>query len=273
MLFKNSFLKKKKFSSNGSRYSKYFYFKIKLNSLNLKNGLNRLSFYQTSKSGRNVFGKRIIRTRSKKIIFLKSFKINYNLRYLKFGSIIAFKFIPFKNKLLSLVAFSNGALSLFLSTSSNYLFQFWGYYFLKYKKIKKLKLLKNLFIFNFLGQIKKLSFVSCLQILPTKNAQYVRSSGVKAKILKFDTETHTVLLLLPSKIKKIFSEYSVCFYNPISLQENKQYTNGKAGYWRSFGLKPVVRGVAMNAVDHPHGGRTKSIKYPRTPWGKTTKFK
>jgi large subunit ribosomal protein L2 len=34
-----------------------------------------------------------------------------------------------------------------------------------------------------------------------------------------------------------------------------------------------VRGVAMNPVDHPHGGRTKAIRYQRTPWGKTTKYK
>jgi large subunit ribosomal protein L2 len=34
-----------------------------------------------------------------------------------------------------------------------------------------------------------------------------------------------------------------------------------------------VRGVAMNAVDHPHGGRTKSLRYPQTPWGKSTKGK
>jgi large subunit ribosomal protein L2 len=50
-------------------------------------------------------------------------------------------------------------------------------------------------------------------------------------------------------------------------------TNTRSGYWRNFGLKPHVRGVARNPVDHPHGGRAKSIKYPRTPWGKTTKYK
>jgi large subunit ribosomal protein L2 len=59
----------------------------------------------------------------------------------------------------------------------------------------------------------------------------------------------------------------------ISISENKNFLNGKAGYWRSFGFKSLVRGVAMNPVDHPHGGRTKSVKYQRTPWGKTTKFK
>jgi large subunit ribosomal protein L2 len=61
--------------------------------------------------------------------------------------------------------------------------------------------------------------------------------------------------------------------NKISLSEHSNMSNGKAGYWRSFGSKSLVRGVAMNPVDHPNGGRTKSIKYPRTPWGKTTKYK
>ena len=59
----------------------------------------------------------------------------------------------------------------------------------------------------------------------------------------------------------------------MSVSQHLNCTNGKAGYWRSFGIKSLVRGVAMNPVDHPHGGRTKSIKYPQTPWGKTTKFK
>jgi large subunit ribosomal protein L2 len=59
----------------------------------------------------------------------------------------------------------------------------------------------------------------------------------------------------------------------LSLKNNKNFQNGKAGYWRMFGSKSLVRGVAMNAVDHPHGGRTKSVKCPKTPWGKPTKLK
>ena len=45
----------------------------------------------------------------------------------------------------------------------------------------------------------------------------------------------------------------------------------KAGLRHRLGLSPRVRGVAMNPNDHPHGGRTKAVKYPRTPWGKTTR--
>lgn len=131
--------------------------------------------------------------------------------------------------------------------------------------------LKNTFLMLF--QIKKLSYISYLELTPGRGAQYTRSSGTEARIIKFDYDTHTVLVQLPSKIKKIFSYYSLVFLGAISLSENFNCLNGKAGYWRRFGIKPLVRGVAMNPVDHPHGGRAKSIKYPRTPWGKTTKYK
>ena len=124
-----------------------------------------------------------------------------------------------------------------------------------------------------LFQIKKLSFISCLEIIPGRGAQYSRSSGTKSRIIKFDKDNHSVLIKLSSGVKKVFSYYSFVMYGSISLKENKNFYNGKAGYWKSFGVKSLVRGVAMNPVDHPHGGRTKSVRYPRTPWGKTTKFK
>ena len=60
------------------------------------------------------------------------------------------------------------------------------------------------------------------------------------------------------------------FFNATApLKTNKL----KAGDIYNFGQRPKVRGVAMNPVDHPHGGRTKSIKLPKTPWGKVTKLK
>ena len=50
-----------------------------------------------------------------------------------------------------------------------------------------------------------------------------------------------------------------------SLIENKLALNNKAGYYSRYGKKPINRGVARNPVDHPHGGRAKSVKYQRTP--------
>ena len=124
-----------------------------------------------------------------------------------------------------------------------------------------------------LFQIKKLSFISCLELLPGSGAQYTRSSGTRSKIIKFDLDTYSVLVKLSSGVKKIFSYYSFVMLGRLAVENHFNCLNGKAGYWRSFGNKPLVRGVAMNPVDHPHGGRTKAVKYPRTPWGKTTKFK
>ena len=65
----------------------------------------------------------------------------------------------------------------------------------------------------------------------------------------------------------------MCRLGCLEPKDHKNMNNTKSGYWRALGIKSTVRGVAKNPVDHPHGGRTKSIKYPRTPWGKTTKFK
>ena len=210
----------------------------------------------------------IIRTKASLLKKNKLIKINYNMRYLKLGFITSFHFIPFKNKLLSLIYFSNGIFSYFLSTEKHHLFFFTTSNFSK--KLEKFKIKNHS---SMLFQIKKLSFVSCLELIPGKKIQYVKSSGTKSRIIKFDYENHSVLVQLPSTIKKIFSFYSFVMLGKLALWENLNYLNGKAGYWRSFGVKSLVRGVAMNPVDHPHGGRTKAVKYQRTPWGKTTKFK
>ena len=99
------------------------------------------------------------------------------------------------------------------------------------------------------------------------------SSGTKAKLFAMNFKFKTVTLQLPSKVKKIFSLFSATLIGPNLLLEKKYYTNTKSGYWRNFGRKSIVRGVAMNPVDHPHGGRTKAIRHQQTPWGKTTKLK
>ncbi len=263
MFLKLFSLNKSFFSSPASRNVYFFY-----NKLNFQKKCKKLSLYKKWKAGRNDSGKIIIRTKASLLKKHKIIKINYNFRYLKLAFIASFQFIPFKNKLLSLVYFSNGSFSYFILNENQKLFSFLYYFFSK--KISKIKI-KNSFLMLF--QIKKLSFVSCLELIPGKNAQYSRSSGCKSRIIKFDSTNHSVLVQLSSGVKKIFSYYSFVMLGRISLFEHSNCLNGKAGYWRSFGVKSLVRGVAMNPVDHPNGGRTKAIKYPRTPWGKTTKYK
>jgi ribosomal protein L2 len=81
-----------------------------------------------------------------------------------------------------------------------------------------------------LFQIKKLSFISCLELLPGRGAQYTRSSGTRSKIIKFDSDTYSVLIKLPSGVKKIFSYYSFVMLGRLALEEKVNYLNGKAGY-------------------------------------------
>lgn len=256
-------LRKSIYTSAASRNVFKFY-----NKLNFQEKKKQLTFYKKQNSGRNDSGRIIIRTKTSFLLKKKITKINYNFRYLKLGFVSSFQFIPFKNKLLSLFYFSNGSFTYHLSNEFQKLFSF--IYFNFSKKMSKIKI-RNIFFMLF--QIKKLSFVSCLELVSGKNSQYSLSPGTKSRIIKFDYENHSTMVQLPSGVKKIFSYYSFVMLGRIALPEHSNALNGKAGYWRSFGSKSLVRGVAMNPVDHPNGGRTKSIKYPRTPWGKTTKFK
>lgn len=80
-----------------------------------------------------------------------------------------------------------------------------------------------------------------------------------------DTRTNTAVIKLPSGVKKVFSIYSLASLGQVFTNDKKLLKNNKAGYYSNLGHKPKVRGVAMNPVDHPHGGRTKAIRYPRTP--------
>jgi large subunit ribosomal protein L2 len=75
----------------------------------------------------------------------------------------------------------------------------------------------------------------------------------------------TALVRLPSQVMKVIAIYSLVMVGSVAFKEKKNLKMTKAGYWISDGKKPKVRGVAKNPIDHPHGGRTKSIRYPRTP--------
>lgn len=255
--------RKKIFKSSASRNSTFFYFK-----LNYQKKYPKLTFFTKNKSGRGENGKIIIRTKTSLLQKRRSIQINYILNYTKLSFIGGFLFVPYRNKLLSLFFYSNGAVTYYLTTinqkiffCSNFLFQ---------KRYRKLRLKK---VFSLIFRIKKLSFLSYLAIKPMVKAQYVRSSGCKSRLFKFDKEKHLVVMELPSDSRKMFSYYSTAFLGRIANRFHKNFYSGKAGYWRSFGSKSIVRGVAKNPVDHPHGGRTKAIKHQRTPWGKTTKLK
>lgn len=102
-------------------------------------------------------------------------------------------------------------------------------------------------------------------------------------ILKFfDKWSGFVTIMLPSGSLRLFfflSRSDVTDTNIFNLEKDKKFKSDwrvrwkKAGTWSLRGRRPKVRGVAKNPVDHPHGGRTKSIRFQRTPWGRPAKLK
>ena len=120
--------------------------------------------------------------------------------------------------------------------------------------------------------LKTYTAVSSIPARPGSKPTYALSAGSEALVLSKNTNQHTTLVKLPSGVRKIFSFYSLTNLNSVAFKEKQQLTNTKSGFWRKKGKGLTVRGVAMNPIDHPHGGRTNAIKYPRTPWGKTTKY-
>jgi large subunit ribosomal protein L2 len=109
-----------------------------------------------------------------------------------------------------------------------------------------------------------------IELIPKRGGQIVRAAGTSAKILA--KEGKYVTLRLPSKeIRLVRKE---CFAT-IGILDNADHANltiGKAGRTRWLGIRPTVRGVVMNACDHPHGGgegrSPVGRKRPVTPWGK-----
>jgi len=261
--FKLFRLKLVKYTSPASRftfrYSAYWNYQFKH---------KKLSIYKKSTAGRNDSGRIIFRSRASSVKKNKSINVNYIFRYKKTAILGTFQFVPYRNKLLSLIFFSNGSVNYIITTEFQRLFSYSLWNLKGRVRGFKIKTLGKM-----MCHFKRLTYVSLIEIYPGRGAQYCRSSGTSSRIIKFDTSLNTALIQLPSKVKKIISYYCVAFLGRVALRSKKYCTSNRAGYWRNFGFKPIVRGVAMNPVDHPHGGRTKSVKYPRTPWGKTTKFK
>lgn len=260
-------------------HRKNFFFKTLL-PLQLK--FSKLLFFKKWGAGRGARGKIVLRSKGKRSYKYRMPFINFSFRLTFISFFIGYFFLPYKQKLCGIFYLSSGQLTHTQLTTNNTptLFTLLQFQPLDYKISFKLKevLLSKPFLkvtsaYSLLLMLKKNTPVSLLELYPLRGVQYVRSPGSKATILKMDTRTGYSLVRLPSGIKKIFSIFSLTSPGLPNLAAKNKYGSLKAGTKVRYGLKPRVRGVAMNPVDHPHGGRTKAIKYPRTPWGKTTKYK
>ena len=114
--------------------------------------------------------------------------------------------------------------------------------------------------------------VHCIEMKPEKGGQMARSAGSAARLVAKEGKYAT--LVMPSReMRKILAVCRATIGEVGNSEHNKRKL-GKAGAKRWRGVRPKVRGVAMNPVDHPHGGgegRTSGGRHPVTPWGVPTK--
>lgn len=108
-----------------------------------------------------------------------------------------------------------------------------------------------------------------IELLPGRGAKMVRSAGDAAQLMAKEGDYVTVKL--PSSEMRMVRKECLATIGVLGNQEYKNLSLGKAGRKRYLGIKPTVRGVTMNPVDHPHGGgegKTGPGGNPKTPWGK-----
>jgi large subunit ribosomal protein L2 len=116
------------------------------------------------------------------------------------------------------------------------------------------------------------STIHCIEMMPGKGAQMARAAGTSVQLLAREG-SYAQVRLRSGEIRRVHIECRATI-GEVGNEENNLRKIGKAGANRWRGIRPTVRGTAMNPIDHPHGGgegRTGEGRVPVSPWGQPTK--
>ena len=116
------------------------------------------------------------------------------------------------------------------------------------------------------------TMIHCIEMKPGKGAQIARSAGATVQLLAREG-SYAQLRLRSGEVRKVHVDCRATI-GEVGNSEHNLRSIGKAGAMRWRGVRPTVRGVAMNPVDHPHGGgegKTAAGRHPCSPWGTPTK--
>lgn len=219
------------------------------------------------KSGRNFSGKKIIGNKShinNRSIHL----IDLNRKWSN-NIAVCLKINKDSNRscYTALIKYSNGSYSYVLASHElkpgNFLFS-------SIKPLKFIKLQKSC-CSVILKYLNYSAIFFNVELFENEGFKYSRSAGTFCSLLNLNFEKNNAKIVLPSGDIKIISIYCFVTLGRASNINHKLEFYTKAGYFRNKGFRPNVRGVAMNPVDHPHGGRTKTSSPEFTPWGKIAK--
>lgn len=169
---------------------------------------------------------------------------------LQTGTIVGYDKDNYKTNFLALIKFHSGAFSYFPATAG--LTKMSIILFANFNKTKILSI-GNITLLKYLQPGSK---IHSLTAGNKHRIMYSRAAGTFVTLIMHFKDSTTYVKLPSMQLKKI-SNMSRCVVGQAGNIIHKFENLGKAGYKKYFGLKPQVRGVAKNAVDHPHGGRTK----------------
>jgi len=227
----------------------------------------KLKFGTYTRTGKNFSGKICVFRRgggNKKIYRLIDFYRRLNL----FGIVCEVQYDPYRSAYIGLVLYDNGLFSNII-LSENVIVG---------NRIFSGSASDNKYAFNkgssfLLSNFPLFSIVNNIESRPFFGSSIARSAGVGAVLIS-NNSGHVVLKLRSGWLVKV-SANSVATLGYVSNMLHNMKTLGKAGKNRGLGKRPVVRGVAMNPCDHPHGGgngKTSPPPSPVSPWGKITKW-
>jgi len=237
---------------------------IKKQNFFLRRSLAKLTYGLSSKVGKNFFGRITVFHKSSSYTKKKRI-IDYKRILYSEGCLFSFEKTTSHTAFLGVIFFFIGLLTyIILPNKMSVGDHYKGFCFDYHKKDN---------YSTFLNFIPTGTWVHHIESKPGLGGIYARAAGIGSFVYsKWD---NFVFIKLPSGMLIKLSKYCVCVNGLVSNKDHQIKRIGKAGTNRLLGNRPTVRGVAMNPVDHPHGGgegkKSKPVKQ-KTPWGKRAKF-
>lgn len=220
-----------------------------------------LSFGLRKHGGRNHHGHITVRHRGGGLSRMYR-KIDFCRSVLKIpATIIRFEYDPQRNALIALIMYENGIMSYIiaphgLSNGSRIVTEN-----ITSQSIGVATILKYMLVGTVIHNIER---------IPGHGAVFARAAGTYGLVVDKTVDGYAVIRLSSGEVRKV-SLNCIATIGVVSNRSYKDTCKGKAGAARWIGIRPTVRGIAMNPVDHPHGGRTNGGIPSVSPWGYPTK--
>lgn len=230
-----------------------------------------ISSHKSNTAGRNNSGHITVFTKSvrhKKLYRIIDFKRDiYDVPAIVYTN----EYDPNRSSFISLIIYKNNICAYILSIGGLKI----GDIIYTYSSERRLETLYKKGDCNLLCNLPIGTIIHNLEYLPKNGFIYIRSAGTYGKIIRKVSNSNTILIQLPSKYFFYASQYSKATIGAVSNPHHNEQKLGKAGRSRWLGIKPNVRGVAMNPIDHPHGGgegKRSADSFKKSPWGKISKW-